>query len=159
MLEKEVGKLLRQLRLTLAVAESCTGGLLAHRITNVPGSSYYFIGGVVAYANQVKSSLLKVGEETLNTKGAVSEETALQMARGVRELLGTDIGIGITGIAGPGGGTPSKPVGLVYVALSAPDYEECRQFKWEGHRIQNKRLSTEAALEMLLQYLRQRSGD
>ncbi len=159
MLEKEVGELLRELGLTLAVAESCTGGLLAHRITNIPGSSNYFIGGVVAYSNRVKSALLKVSEETLNTKGAVSEETALQMARGVRELLGTDIGIGITGIAGPGGGTPTKPVGLVYVALSAPDYEECRQFNWKGHRIQNKRLSTEAALEMLSSYLRRRSRD
>lgn len=158
MLEKEVGELLKELGLTLAVAESCTGGLLAHRLTNIPGSSNYFIGGVVAYANRVKASLLKVSEETLRTVGAVSEETALQMARGVRELLGTDIGIGITGIAGPGGGTPTKPVGLVYVALSAPDYEECRQFKWEGHRIQNKRLSTDAAMEMLLNYLRRRRG-
>ncbi len=159
MLEKEVGELLKKLGLTLAVAESCTGGLLAHRITNVPGSSGYFIGGVVAYSNRVKNALLRVSEETLRTQGAVSEETALQMARGVRELLGTDIGIGITGIAGPGGGTPAKPVGLVYVALSAPDYEECRQFRWGGHRIQNKRLSTEAALEMLLHYLRRRSED
>ncbi|MCS7286948.1 MAG: CinA family protein [Anaerolineae bacterium] len=158
MLEKEAGELLRKLGLTLAVAESCTGGLLAHRITNVPGSSRYFIGGVVAYSNQVKSALLQVSEETLNTKGAVSEETAIQMARGVRELLKTDIGIGITGIAGPGGGTPTKPVGLVYVALSAPDYEECLQLKWEGHRIQNKRLSTEAALELLIKYLRRREG-
>lgn len=158
MLEKEVGELLKELGLTLAVAESCTGGLLAHRLTNIPGSSGYFIGGVVAYSNRVKTSLLKVGEETLRAVGAVSEETALQMARGVRELLGTDIGIGITGIAGPGGGTPTKPVGLVYIALSAPDYEECRQFKWEGHRIQNKRLSTEAAMEMLLNYLRRRRG-
>lgn len=158
MLEKEVSELLRKLGLTLAVAESCTGGLLTHRITNVPGSSKYFIGGVIAYSNQVKSALLQVSEETLNTKGAVSEETAIQMARGVRELLKTDIGIGITGIAGPGGGTPTKPVGLVYIALSAPDYEECLQFRWEGHRIQNKRLSTEAALEMLLKYLRRREG-
>jgi PncC family amidohydrolase len=158
MLEKEVGELLKKLGLTLAVAESCTGGLLAHRITNIPGSSDYFMGGVVAYSNQVKNALLKVSEETLSTHGAVSRETAIQMAKGVRELLGTDIGIGITGIAGPGGATPTKPVGLVYVALSAPDHEECHQFLWQGHRIQNKRLSTEAALKMLLDYLKSKAS-
>jgi len=158
MLEKEIGELLKKLGLTLAVAESCTGGLLAHRITNIPGSSSYFMGGVVAYSNQVKNALLKVSEETLRTHGAVSRETAIQMAKGVRELLGTDIGIGITGIAGPGGATPTKPVGLVYVALSAPDHEECHQFLWQGHRIQNKRLSTEAALKMLLDYLKSKAS-
>ena len=154
MLEKEVGELLRKHRLTLATAESCTGGLLSHRITNVPGSSDYFIGGVVAYSNQVKKDLLGVRDETLRSAGAVSEETALQMARGVRERLKADIGIGITGIAGPGGGTPAKPVGLVYVAISAPDYERCERFLWHEDREGNKRLSSEAALEMLHRYLK-----
>ncbi len=153
MLEEKLGRLLKERGLSLATAESCTGGLLSHRITNVPGSSNYFVGGVVAYSNEVKEKLLGVSAETLRTKGAVSRETAIQMARGVRKLLGADIGVGITGIAGPGGATPTKPVGLVYVAVSAPDYERCEEFRWQGDRLENKRLSTEAALKMVLDYL------
>jgi nicotinamide-nucleotide amidase len=121
-LEEAVGRLLAERG--LAVAESCTGGLIAHRLTNAPGSSRYFLGGVVAYANEVKERVLGVRPGTLREDGAVSREAALEMARGVRRLLGADIAISATGIAGPTGGMPEKPVGLVYVALAAEDFEQ-----------------------------------
>jgi len=156
LLEKEIGDLLKKAGLTLAVAESCTGGLLGHRITNVPGSSAYFLGGVIAYSNRVKEEVLGVSHETLQRVGAVSEETALQMARGVRRLLKADIGVAVTGIAGPTGGTPTKPVGLVYVAISTPDYERCEKHIWQGNREENKRLSSEAALKLVHRYLEEK---
>jgi nicotinamide-nucleotide amidase len=153
MREEEIGALLVARGLTLVTAESCTGGLVAHRITDVPGSSAYFLGGFVAYANEVKEEILGVRHETLLAHGAVSEETALEMARGARQRLGTDLGISTTGIAGPAGGTPDKPVGLVYVALSAPRVELCRRYVWQGDRLANKQQSAEAALRLLLYYL------
>ena len=125
MLAEEVGKLLRSKGLTVSVAESCTGGRLGDMLTDVPGSSDYFIGGVISYGNDAKVSLLGVKPRTLKAKGAVSEEVAIQMAAGVRTKVGADIGIGITGIAGPAGGTPTKPVGLVYVAVSSLGSSEC----------------------------------
>ena len=152
-LEEAVGRLLAERGLTVAVAESCTGGLIAHRLTNVPGSSRYFLGGVVAYANEVKERVLGVRSETLRRYGAVSRETALEMAREVRRLLGADIALSATGIAGPTGGTPEKPVGLVYVALAAADCEQCRRHVWQGARLHNKEQTAEAALRMLLEYL------
>jgi len=155
-LEKIVGRLLIEHELTIAVAESCTGGLIAHRLTNVPGSSTYFLGGVVAYSNQVKERVLEVSGKTLSVHGAVSEECAREMAHGVRRLLGTDVAISSTGIAGPTGGTPEKPVGLVYVALAAQDHERCERHLWQGDRLENKRQTAEAALEMLRQYLEAR---
>lgn len=118
-LEQVVGDGLRQRGKTLAVAESCTGGLLSKRITDVQGSSDYFLGGVCSYANAVKMALLGVEKETLDTEGAVSPEVAEQMARGVANALGADVGVGITGIAGPGGGTEQKPAGLVYISVYA----------------------------------------
>ncbi|NPB04812.1 MAG: CinA family protein [Aquificae bacterium] len=120
-LEKVVGDLLREKGFTVATAESCTGGLLASTLVSVPGSSDYFKGSVVAYSNEVKEKVLGVSPETLKLHGAVSAQTAREMAEGVRRLLGTDFGLSTTGIAGPGGGTPQKPVGLTYMALSAPD--------------------------------------
>lgn len=117
-LEQVVGKLLQAQGLKLAVAESCTGGLLSERITNIAGCSAYYVGGVCSYANEVKRQVLGVTQETLDTVGAVSPETAEQMARGVARALGADVGIGITGIAGPDGGTPEKPVGLVYICVA-----------------------------------------
>lgn len=155
-LEELVGRLLAEQGLTIAVAESCTGGLIAHRLTNVPGSSAYFIGGVVAYANEVKEQVLGVSGETLSACGAISEETVREMARGARRLFDTDVAISATGIAGPTGGTPDKPVGLVYVALAAQDFERCEQHLWQGDRLENKRRTAEAALEMLRQYLEAR---
>ncbi|MFZ5919036.1 MAG: CinA family protein [Chloroflexota bacterium] len=151
--EEKVGELLTQQGLTLALAESCTGGLLGHRITNVPGSSAYFIGGVVAYAYEAKERILGVRHETLYDHGAVSEETAREMAHGVRRLLLADVGISVTGIAGPGGGLPQKPVGLVFIALSARDTERCERYVWPHDRQGNKAASADAALTMLLQYL------
>jgi len=155
-LEDIVGRLLTEQGLTIAVAESCTGGLIAHRLTNVSGSSTYFVGGVVAYSNEVKERVLGVSSETLSSYGAVSEECAREMARGARHLLDTDVAISSTGIAGPTGGTPQKPVGLVYVALAAQDIERCERHLWQGNRLENKRQTSEAALEMLRQYLEAR---
>jgi PncC family amidohydrolase len=155
-LEETVGRLLTEQELTIAVAESCTGGLIAHRLTNVSGSSAYFVGGVVAYSNEVKERVLGVSGETLSTYGAVSEECAREMARGARRLFDTDVALSSTGIAGPTGGTPQKPVGLVYVALAAPALECCERYLWRGDRLGNKQRTAEAALEMLRQYLEAR---
>jgi PncC family amidohydrolase len=157
-LEAVVGDWLRAQGLTLSAAESCTGGLLSHRLTNVAGSSDYFTGGVMAYSYEAKERLLGVGRETLETYGAVSEQTAVEMARGVRRVLQTGVSLAITGIAGPDGGMPDKPVGLVYIALSAEDGEECRRFVWDGDREQNKARSAQAALQVLADYLRRRGG-
>ncbi|MDI6769043.1 MAG: CinA family protein [Anaerolineales bacterium] len=152
-LEIIIGELLRRCGLKLAVAESCTGGLLCDRITNVPGSSDYFIGGIVSYAYEAKVELLGVSWDTLKAFGAVSRETVLEMARGARRVLDTDIGISVSGIAGPGGGMPEKPVGLTWVGLAAPNGEWARVFIWEGDRLQNKAQSAEATLKLLLDYL------
>ncbi len=157
-LESVAGELLRTQGLTLSVAESCTGGLLGHRLTNVPGSSDYFVGDVVAYSYEAKERVLNVRHSTLYDYGAVSEQTALEMARGARRLFLTDVALSVTGIAGPGGGMPDKPVGLTYIALSARDEEVCRRFVWESDRERNKAHSAQAALEMLVAYLRQRAG-
>ena len=151
--EEEVGDLLSRRGLTLAVAESCTGGLLGHRITNVSGSSAYFEGGVLSYSNEAKEQILGVPRETLVQHGAVSGEIALAMARGARRLFGTDIAVSLTGIAGPTGGTPDKPVGLVYVALAAEDAELLKEHVWSGDRTANKEQSAQAALELILKYL------
>jgi PncC family amidohydrolase len=127
--------------------------LLGHRITNVSGSSSYFRGGVISYSNEVKESILGVPEETLIEHGAVSEETAQAMAQGARRLLGTDVALSVTGIAGPTGGTTEKPVGLVYVGLAAEGADLWEKHIWQGDRAQNKEQSAEAALKLLLKYL------
>jgi PncC family amidohydrolase len=152
-LEVIVGQLLLKRKLTLALAESCTGGLVGHRITDVPGSSAYLIGGIVAYSYDAKELLLGVRHNTLYDHGAVSAETAIEMARGARRALGSDIGISVTGIAGPGGGLPGKPVGSVYICLSARDFERVEKFVWDKDRSGNKWASSEAALQMLRDYL------
>jgi len=148
--EVQAGELLSRIGLTLAVAESCTGGLLGHRITNVAGASAYFLGGIVAYAYEAKERLLEVRHATLYEHGAVSEETAIEMARGARRLLRSDIGLSVTGIAGPGGGMPGKPVGLTWVALSTHDGDWAERHVWDGDREQNKAKSAEAALQFLI---------
>lgn len=152
-LELRVGIYLNERKLTLSTAESCTGGLVASRITDVSGSSAYFLGGIVAYSYEAKAALLDVSWDTLNGKGAVSRETVIEMARGARKALGADIAVSVSGIAGPGGGTPDKPVGTVWIGLSTPSGEEARHFVWDGDRIQNKHLSSEAALQFVLDYL------
>ncbi len=152
-LEEQVGKKLLAHGLTLATAESCTGGLVGHLLTNIPGSSVYYLGGVVSYANSAKVGLLGVAEQTLLDFGAVSAETALEMARGVRARLGTDLGVSVTGIAGPGGGTPQKPVGLVWIGLSAPWEERAVCYTWQGDRVGNKEASAQAALALVLETL------
>jgi nicotinamide-nucleotide amidase len=148
-----IGDLLRAKQLRLATAESCTGGLVGDLITNVPGSSDYYLGGVIAYAYEAKTALLGVPSQTLIAHGAVSEETARAMAHGIRQNLGADVAIAITGILGPGGATPTKPVGLVYIALFGPGADLCREYVWQGNRLENKRRSGQAALELLQAYL------
>jgi len=159
-LEILVGNLLRQNRLWLATAESCTGGLIASRITDIPGSSDYFLGGVVAYANRIKIAQLGVSPTTLDSFGAVSRETVLQMAQGVRERFSADIGLAVSGIAGPGGGTPEKPVGLPWIGLSAAassaggsGFLIARSYIWPGNRLQVKAQTAEQALRLLHVYL------
>lgn len=151
--EVVVGRLLRQKGLSLAVAESCTGGLVGHRITNVPGSSDYYRGSITAYANDVKEKLLHVPGETLAQHGAVSDPTAREMAKGVRETLEADLGVSVTGIAGPTGGTAEKPVGLVFIGLAAPDGDWVERYIFEGDRWENKVSSAEAALDLVRRYL------
>lgn len=152
-LEARIGELLRRRKLTLATAESCTGGLVGHRLTSVPGSSDYYLGGVVAYSYDAKERVLGVRHDTLYDFGAVSAETALEMARGARRLLHADLAVAVTGIAGPGGGTPDKPVGLVYIALSSRRQDVYRRFVWNEDRDGNKERSAQAALEMIVEYL------
>jgi PncC family amidohydrolase len=152
-LEVHIARLLAAKGLTLALAESCTGGLVGHRITEVSGSSDYFLGGIVAYSNGVKERVLGVDHDTLLNHGAVSAETAIEMARGARRVLGADIGLSVTGIAGPTGGTAEKPVGLVYIALATREGEQYERYLWESDRSGNKALSAEAALDLVRRYL------
>ena len=151
--EVVVGKLLAEQKQTLAIAESCTGGLITHRLTNVPGSSAYIIASVIAYAYEAKVAALGVSWDTLNKFGAVSAETVTEMARGAREKFSATIGLAITGIAGPGGGTPDKPVGLVYIALADANDVIVERHVWRGDRLQNKEQSAQAALELLYRHL------
>lgn len=140
--------------LTLATAESCTGGLMGKRITDVPGASACYLGGVVSYHNEVKENLLGVRHETLMTKGAVSEDTACQMAQGVRKALGADIGISTTGVAGPGGGTPEKPVGLIYVGISTGDRTwAVRILRPRQSRESLRRLASSTAFDLVRRHL------
>jgi PncC family amidohydrolase len=155
-LELIVGRLLQQRGLTLAVAESCTGGLIGHRITSVPGSSAYYQGSVTAYSYDAKELILHVQHDTLYQYGAVSEQTAREMAQGVRRAFHADVGLAVTGIAGPGGGMPEKPVGLVYIALATPDGEWVERQVWTGDRLENKEHSAEAALGLLWRFLEDR---
>ena len=152
-LEMLLGQLLRQHNLKLATAESCTGGLIADRITDVPGSSDYFLGGFVSYAYEAKVASLGVSWDTLKAHGAVSRETVLEMAHGARRALGADLAISVSGIAGPGGGLPEKPVGTTWIGLVTPDGERAEVFYWQGNRRENKQQSAEAALNMLIEYL------
>ena len=148
-LEETVGDMLVKCGYTISTAESCTGGLLGHRFTNVPGSSTYYLGGVVSYSNDMKMKTLGVQENTLQEFGAVSKQTATEMAQGVRDLFGSDLAIAVTGIAGPGGGTAEKPVGLVYITLVHNDTVWAKEFKFFTDRKLNKQLSSQVALNMV----------
>jgi PncC family amidohydrolase len=153
-LEVQIGLLLRNLKLKLAVAESCTGGLVCHYITNIPGSSDYFLGGIISYSNDVKKELLSVNSETLMVHGAVSEETVIEMARGVRLILNADIAISTSGIAGPGGGTKVKPVGLTCIGSCDSKHEFAWRHVWHGDRLSIKEQTAQAALQHLLDLLK-----
>ncbi len=159
LLEVQIGELLARKGLKLALAESCTGGLISHRITNVAGSSGYFLGSLVSYSYEAKEEWLGVKQSTLMKYGAVSRETVLEMARGARASLKKHfpmekvIGLSVSGIAGPGGGMPDKPVGTAWIGLSAASKEDAWQFLWGGNREENKAQSAQKALEILLEYL------
>ncbi len=164
-LEAEIARLTREYQartgklLTIGTVESATGGRIADRITSVPGSSDYFKGSVVAYSNEVKVGLVGVEEETIESYGAVSEQTAVEMAQGGRKLLDVDICVSDTGIAGPSGGTPHKPVGLFYLGLAAGDESFSQKHVFSGNREENKRDAAEAALAMLREYLLSYPGE
>jgi len=150
-LGQRLGDVLSRKGLTIAVAESCTGGLISHRITNVPGSSRYFLMGTVAYSNDVKVQRLAVDEALLEMFGAVSREVAVAMARGVMSAAQSDIGVGVTGIAGPAGGTPEKPIGLVFVAAVTDRDERVERHVFAGDRAAVKRQSADAALALAVE--------
>lgn len=153
-LAETLGTRLRQHRLLLATAESCTGGLLASTLTDVAGSSAYIVGGVVTYSNALKIALLGVPAATLDTYGAVSAETAREMALGALERLKAGVTLSVTGVAGPQGGTPDKPVGLVFIGIAWRDGGQVRsaveRHQWQGDRIANKLASVQAALQLAL---------
>lgn len=154
----DVGRALGAAGLTISTAESCTGGLIAHILTETAGSSAWVLGGAVTYANEIKERVLGVQRETLLAHGAVSAETAIEMAQGARRLFGTDLALSATGIAGPGGAVDGKPVGTVFLHLSAPDgYEHVEHFVWQSDRSGNKLLSAFAALQMTFDYLAARA--
>ncbi len=151
--EKKIGKILRERSLTLGLAESCTGGLVAARITSVPGSSAYFMAGFVTYSNNAKAQFLAVPDRLIKRHGAVSDAVARHMAKGAREAAGVDIGISITGIAGPAGGSPEKPVGTVFIGLATKKKVYVRKFLFSGSRHKIRGRSSVEALTMLLDYL------
>jgi PncC family amidohydrolase len=151
--EKLIGKELRDRGWRVAVAESCTGGLIGHRITNISGSSTYYLGSITAYAYRAKVRLLGVSWDTLEKYGAVSEETIKEMALGIRRTLAADIGLSVSGIAGPTGGTPNKPVGYSWIGLSTTEGFRTLQHTANGNRIENKEEIAEKALEFLYEFL------
>lgn len=155
-LEEKIFFVMKERGLTLALAESCTGGLIAKRLTDMPGVSEIFLGGVCAYSNPLKESMLGVSGATLKEYGAVSRETAIEMARGIRERTAADIGASVTGIAGPAGGTDDKPVGLVYCALSTADFEDCIELRTGGTRERVRNQAASSVLDLVLRRLEDR---
>jgi PncC family amidohydrolase len=152
-LEKEIGDLLRQKGLTFGLVESATGGLISHLVTNVPGSSDFYKGSVTAYANETKVKVIGVKAETLQKYGSVSHQVAEEMALGGKKVLAVDICLADTGIAGPGGATPGKAVGLFYIGLAHKDGVFSRKHEFHGNRGQNKKSAAEVALNWLKEYL------
>lgn len=152
-IEEKIGEQLRARKMTLSTAESCTGGGIAARVTSVPGSSEYFKGGIVAYSNEVKMNLLHVSPETLEKWGAVSRETVIEMAKGVMKSLKTDCAIVTSGIAGPGGGTPEKPVGTIWMAVACGNKIVTKKEEGDAGRAENVRRTVEDALALLSEQL------
>ena len=152
-LAARLGASLRAAGKTIACAESCTGGLVTSRLTDIPGSSGYVMGSIVSYTNEIKGRLVGVRHATLAAHGAVSPETAREMAEGIRRVIRTDLGLGITGIAGPGGGTAAKPVGLVYIAVSGVRGTRVTENHFHGTRAEVKRQTSDRALTLALDYL------
>lgn len=152
-IEQEIGDILRQREMTLGAVESATGGLISHRITNIPGSSDYYKGSIISYSNEAKIRVVGVKKETIDRYGAVSARVAEEMAERGRKLLAVDVCIADTGIAGPGGATPEKPVGLFYLGLSHQGRTYSQQHNFAGSREQNKQDAAEAALRWLKEYL------
>jgi len=157
-LEEQIGAILRKHGKTISIAESCTGGFISHRVTNVPGSSNYYNCSVIAYSNQSKIAILRVSPETLKKFGAVSRQTAIEMAQGIKQVSGSDLGLAVTGIAGPGGGTPEKPVGLVYICLASDESVVCEEFRFKGKREEIKFQASEAALQMIKNHVQALMG-
>ena len=149
----EVGNLLKNHHLTFCAAESCTGGLLLSTLTDISGSSEYVLGGVVAYSYEAKQHLIHVQEITLLQYGAVSEQTAREMVLGVRDVFKADVAVSITGIAGPGGGMPEKPVGLTYIGVATVNTIQVGRYIWNGSRVENKQQSVAQALRMVVEIL------
>ncbi len=153
MIEKEIAKLLTKKNLTIAVAESCTGGLVSNSLTDIPGSSKYFILGLTAYANEAKIKIAGVKPETIKDFGVVSKETALELSKNIKHLAASNIGIGITGIAGPKGGSASKPVGTVFISISVGHHDFFKKFIFNGDRLSIKKQAKDAALLLLKECL------
>lgn len=152
-MEIEIGEILTKKNFTIACAESCTGGLLTSKLTDVAGSSAYVKGAVVSYTNEIKNKILQVNAETLEKFGAVSEQTAKEMAANVRQIFNTNIGVSITGFAGPGGGTEENPVGTVYIGVSGANGDKVQRFKFNGTRTEIKNKAVETALILIQIYL------
>lgn len=158
-MELVVGRLLRDSGMQLATAESCTGGLISHKLTTIPGSSAYFLGGITSYANSLKVSLLSVDEADLNRYGAVSEHVARTMADSIKRITGAEIGISVTGIAGPDGGSPEKPVGTVFIGLATPETTTVQECHFTGDRHQIQEITTQTALDLVRAYLLENKFD
>ncbi len=156
-LAEKLGNVLVMQQKTVATAESCTGGMIAKVITDIPGSSRYFMGSVVSYSNDVKIKVLRVSRALIERHGAVSSQVAVAMARGVQRLMHADFAIAVTGVAGPDGGTAKKPVGLVYIAVANGTDIEVKKFNFQKERDGNRKDTTKAALRMLIQTLNQQA--
>lgn len=152
-IEHILGELLTKQKKTLAIAESCTGGLVSNLVTDVPGSSVYFMGGITAYSNQSKIDVLKIPERIIQEEGVVSRTCAVTMAQNIRTILHADIGVGLTGIAGPQGGSTQKPIGSVYIAVTDGEKTICKLFRFEGDRMQVKEKASETSLRMVKEFL------
>lgn len=154
LLAKKLGRLCKERKLTLSVAESCTGGMIGAAITAIPGSSAYFYGGIISYSNEVKRAMLGVPQNILDKKGAVSAETVKAMVIGVQRLCRTDCGIAVSGVAGPDGGTKQKPVGLVYVGIGSEKKAKAFKYYFKGNRQEIRKQTTQAALKRMIEEIK-----